>query len=91
MKKCVAGGRVGIYFPPLITDLYRKTKWPTRSNDENMEEEVDKEGNEEEKGDDDEPMEDDDATPYHDDFEDLFTYEQLATEGPVIRELTDQP
>ncbi|MBA0763050.1 hypothetical protein Gotri_012574 [Gossypium trilobum] len=60
------------------------------SDDKDTKEEANGEGNNEEEGDDDEATEDDDATPYCDNFEDLFLSAQPSTKGPIIRESTEQ-
>ncbi|PPD75341.1 hypothetical protein GOBAR_DD27729 [Gossypium barbadense] len=65
-------------------------QWLMRFGDEDTEEEANEEGNEEVKGDDDEAMKDDDATPYCNDFEDLFAFAQPSTGGLIIRESIKQ-
>ncbi|KAK5794806.1 hypothetical protein PVK06_036053 [Gossypium arboreum] len=64
---------------------------PTRSIDEDMEEEAEKEGNKEEEGNDAKTREDVNMAPYCKEFEDLFASEQPSTGGPDIRESTNQP
>ncbi|KAK5838847.1 hypothetical protein PVK06_007590 [Gossypium arboreum] len=82
MKRCIAGGKVGMYFPPLVTDLCRKTKaiqWLARLSDssegkDEEEEETNTKGNGEGEATDDEESKGDDATSHAEATEDIVTH-----------------